>query len=104
MLRRKLVISLFSLFVLSASQQVLADEALAKSKNCIACHQVDMKVVGPAFKDIAAKYKGDSGAAANLASKVLKGGGGVWGDIPMPPNVTTSEAEAAKLVEWILSL
>jgi len=104
MLRRKLVIALFSFFVLSASQQGLADEALAQSKNCLACHQVAMKVVGPALKDIAAKYKGDSGAVATLAAKVIKGGGGVWGDIPMPPNVTTSQAEAETLVKWILSL
>jgi len=104
MLRKKLVIALFSFFVLSASQQVLADEALAKSKNCLACHMVAMKIVGPAFKDVAAKYKGDSGAVAALAAKVIKGGGGVWGDIPMPPNVTTSQAEAETLVKWILSL
>lgn len=104
MFRRKLVISLFGVMVLFASQQAAADEALAKSKNCLACHSVANKIVGPAFKDIAAKYKGDAGALATLAGKVKNGGGGVWGGIPMPPNATTSEAEAEILVKWILSL
>ena len=61
-------------------------------------------MVGPAFKDVAAKYKGDASAVATLSAKVVKGGGGVWGPIPMPPNGTTSEAEAEILVKWILSL
>ena len=104
MLRRKFIISLFSIVVLFSSQQLLADEALAKSKNCLACHSVANKIVGPAFKDVAAKYKGDGAALAALTSKVLTGGGGVWGGIPMPPNSTTSEAEAEILVKWILSL
>ena len=104
MLRRKLIISLCSVMVLFVSQQVPADEALAKSKNCLACHSVANKIVGPAFKDVAAKYKGDGGAVAALASKIIKGGSGVWGGIPMPPNATTSEAEAEILVKWILSL
>ena len=105
MLRRKLIISLCSVVALFASQQVLADEALAKSKNCLACHSVANKIVGPAFKDVAAKYKGDGAALATLADKVRNGGGGAWGDIPMPPNAaTTSEAEAEILVKWILSL
>ena len=104
MLRRKFIISLFSLVVLFSSQQLLADEALAKSKNCLACHSVANKIVGPAFKDVAAKYKGDAAALATLTNKVIKGGGGVWGGIPMPPNATTSQAEAETLVKWILSL
>ena len=104
MLTRKLIISLCSIMVLFSSQQLLANEALAKSKNCLACHSVANKIIGPAFKDVAAKYKGDSAAAAALVSKVIKGGGGVWGGMPMPPNATTSEAEAEILVKWILSL
>lgn len=104
MFRRKFIVSLASVVVLFASQQVPADEALAKSKNCLACHSVANKIVGPAFKDVAAKYKGDGAALATLAEKVRKGGGGVWGGIPMPPNATTSEAEAETLVKWILSL
>ena len=83
--------------------QAQADEALAKAKNCMACHQVDKKVVGPAYKEVAAKYKGDAGAPAMLAGKVKAGGKGTWGQVPMPPNNVT-EAEAGKLVAWILSL
>jgi cytochrome c len=83
--------------------QVQADEALAKAKNCMACHQVDKKVVGPAYKEVAAKYKGDAKAPAMLAGKVKAGGKGVWGQVPMPPNNVT-EAEATKLVAWILAL
>ena len=103
MLRRKFIVSVFSVMVLFTSQQVPADEALAKSKNCLACHSVANKIVGPAFKDVSAKYKGDGAALATLAGKVRKGGGGVWGAIPMPPNAV-SEAEAETLVKWILSL
>lgn len=83
--------------------QAQADEALAKAKNCMACHQVDKKVVGPAYKEVAAKYKGDAKAPAMLAGKVKAGGKGTWGQVPMPPNNVT-EAEAGKLVAWILSL
>lgn len=103
MLRRKFIVSVFSVMVFFAAQPVMADEALAQSKNCLACHSIANKIVGPALKDIAAKYKGDGGAAATLAGKVKNGGGGVWGAIPMPPNAV-SEAEAETLVKWILSL
>ena len=82
--------------------QVQADEALAKSKNCMACHAIDKKLVGPAYKDVAAKYKGDAKAPAMLAEKIKAGGKGVWGQIPMPPNNVTPE-EAAKLAAWVLS-
>ena len=81
-----------------------ADEALAKKYNCLACHQVDKKVVGPAYKDIAKKYKGKSGAAALLAEKVKKGGSGTWGPIPMPPNAAVPDADLKKLVDWILKM
>jgi cytochrome c len=87
---------------IAMSGQVLADEALAKAKGCLACHTVDKKVVGPAYKEVAAKYKGDKTAAAKLAAKVKAGGKGVWGEIPMPPNNVT-EDEAKKLVAWILA-
>jgi cytochrome c len=82
--------------------QVQADEALAKAKNCLACHAVDKKLVGPAYKDVAAKYKGDKGAVATLAAKIKAGGKGVWGEIPMPPNNVTDD-EAKKLATWVLS-
>ena len=80
----------------------LADLQLAQSKNCMACHAVDKKVIGPAFKDVAAKYKDTKGAADMLASKILKGGSGVWGPVPMPANTQVSEADAKKLAAWVL--
>ena len=82
--------------------QAQADEALAKSTNCMACHAVDKKLVGPAYKDVAAKYKGDAKAPAMLAEKTKAGGKGVWGQIPMPPNNVTPE-EASKLAAWVLA-
>ena len=81
----------------------LADLALAQSKNCMACHAVDHKVVGPAYKDVAAKYKGDKTAADKLAAKIIKGGSGVWGPVPMPANTQVNEAEAKKLAAWVLT-
>lgn len=82
--------------------QAQADEALAKGKGCMACHAVDKKLVGPSYKDVAAKYKGDAKAVATLAAKVKAGGKGVWGAVPMPPNNVT-EDEAKKLVTWVLA-
>lgn len=82
----------------------LAQEDLAKKNNCLACHAVDKKVVGPAYKDVANKYRGDKGAEAKLIDKVKKGGVGVWGQIPMPPNSAVPDADVKKLVAWILSL
>ncbi|HYP69376.1 MAG TPA: c-type cytochrome [Variovorax sp.] len=80
----------------------LADLQLAQSKNCMACHAVDKKVIGPSFKDVAAKYKDTKGAADMLATKIVKGGSGVWGPIPMPANTQVSEADAKKLAAWVL--
>ena len=80
-----------------------ADEALAKKHNCLACHQVDKKAIGPAYREIAKKYKGQN-VAANLEQKVKKGGVGVWGQIPMPPNPAVPEGDVKKLVDWILKL
>ena len=81
-----------------------ADEALAKKHNCMACHQVDKKLVGPSYKDVANKYRGQKDAAAKLAEKVKKGGQGVWGPVPMPPNAAVSDADIKTLVNWVLSL
>lgn len=78
--------------------------ALAQKNNCMACHQVETKVVGPAYKDVSAKYKGDASAADKLAAKVKAGGAGVWGQIPMPPNATVPDAEIKEIVAWILTL
>jgi cytochrome c len=82
--------------------QAHADEALAKAKNCMACHAIDKKLVGPAYKDVAAKYKGDAKAPAMLATKIKAGGKGTWGQVPMPPNNVTPE-EATKLATWVLA-
>lgn len=81
----------------------LADEALAKKHNCTACHAIDKKLVGPAYKDVAAKYRGQN-VAAKLEEKVKKGGSGVWGPIPMPPNAAVPEADIKRLVDWVLKL
>ncbi len=78
-------------------------KALAQSKNCLACHAIDKKLVGPAYTEVAKKYKGNKDAEAALIKKVMNGGGGVWGTIPMPPN-PVKEDEAKLLVEWVLSL
>lgn len=87
----------------AAASPAFADQALATAKNCMACHAVANKVVGPAFKDVAAKYKDDKGAVDKLAAKIMKGGSGVWGAIPMPANPQVNDAEAKKLAAWVLS-
>jgi cytochrome c len=81
-----------------------AAEALMKKDNCATCHAIDKKLIGPAYQDVAAKYKGDKTAQAKLEKKVKAGGSGVWGSIPMPPNTATSEADIKELVTWILTL
>lgn len=81
-----------------------ADQALAQAKNCMACHAVDKKLVGPSYKDVAAKYKSDAKAVDNLAVKIVKGGSGVWGAVPMPANAQVNEAEAKKLAAWVMSI
>lgn len=85
------------------SNAAMANADLAKSKNCMACHAVANKVVGPAFKDVAAKYAGQKDAEDKLVQKVLKGGSGTWGPVPMPANTQVNEAEARTLVKWVLS-
>lgn len=81
-----------------------AAEALMKKDNCALCHAVDKKLVGPSYVDVAAKYKGDKDAVAKLTKKVKEGGSGVWGQIPMPPNVAIPTADITDLVTWILTL
>lgn len=78
-----------------------ADQDLANKKGCMACHAIDKKVVGPGYKEVAAKYAGQKDAVAKLADKVIKGGAGTWGPVPMPANSVTPD-EAKKLVEWVL--
>lgn len=88
-----------------ASQLAFAQSGadLAKAKNCMACHTVATKLVGPAYKDVAAKYAGQKDAEAKLVTKVMKGGSGTWGAIPMPANPQVNEAEAKTLVKWVLA-
>ncbi len=78
-------------------------ETLARKNNCLACHTLDKKLVGPAYRDVAKKYAGDPAAEAMLIEKVRKGGKGVWGPIPMPPNVTVKEDDVRTIVQWILT-
>lgn len=88
---------------LPAVSLALASEELAKKHACFACHSVDKKLVGPSYKDVAAKYRSDKGAEARLVDKVKKGGTGVWGQVPMPPNAAVPDADIRTLVKWILS-
>jgi cytochrome c len=87
----------------SVTAPALADQALATSKNCMACHAMDKKLVGPSYKDVAKKYTGQKDAADKLAAKIMKGGSGVWGAIPMPANPQVNEADAKKLAAWVLA-
>jgi len=95
---------LAAIAVSAAALPATANEELAKKNACTACHAVDKKVVGPAFKEVAAKYAGQKDAAAKLAEKIQKGGSGVWGPVPMPANTQVNEAEAKQLAAWVLSL
>ena len=81
-----------------------AAEALMKKDGCAACHAIDKKIIGPAYVDVAVKYKGDKDAVAKLSKKVKDGSSGVWGPIPMPPNTATSPADITELVSWIMTL
>ena len=88
---------------LSVAAPAMADLALATSKNCMACHAVDKKLVGPSYKDVATKYAGQKDAVDKLAAKIINGGSGVWGPVPMPANAQVNEAEAKKLAAWVLT-
>ena len=94
---------LFLILAVSAQGLALADTNLAKSKNCFACHAVDKAVVGPSFKDVAGKYRGEQSAPDYLSQKIRKGGEGVWGSMAMPPHAQVNEAQAKKLALWILA-
>jgi len=101
LIRTAVIAALAAGFTIAVPAQ--ADEALAKKHNCLACHQIDKKSVGPAYKDIAKKYKGQN-VAAKLQEKVKKGGSGVWGQVPMAPNAAVPDADIKKLVGWILAM
>lgn len=79
-------------------------KTLAEGRGCMVCHKIDSKVVGPAYLDVAKKYKGDPKAPELLSAKIIKGGSGTWGAIPMPPQAQLSPEEAAKLAAWVLAL
>lgn len=88
----------------SGPLDLAAGQAMMQKDGCAACHTLDKKVVGPAYQDVAAKYKGDAGAFAKLTQKVKAGGAGVWGPVPMPPNAQVADSDIAALVSWILAL
>ena len=88
---------------LIAPAAAMANQELAQKKNCMACHAVDKKLVGPAYKDVAAKYGKDKDAVKKLSEKIIKGSAGVWGPVPMPANTQVSPAEAETLAKWVLS-
>ncbi len=100
---RTFLASAFLAAGMATGAPAMADLQLATAKNCMACHTVDKKLVGPSYKEVAAKYAGQPDAAAKLEAKVLKGGSGVWGPVPMPSNTQVSADEAKKLVAWILA-
>lgn len=95
--------ALFLALAAAAALPAYAQEELAKKHNCLACHAVDKKLVGPSYKDVAAKYRGVPGAEAKLFDKVKKGGQGAWGQVPMPPNTQVPDGDIKTLVKWILS-
>lgn len=86
-----------------AALPAAASPELAKKHACFACHAIDKKLVGPSYKDVAAKYKGDKGAEPRLFDKVKKGSQGTWGQVPMPPNTAVPDADVRALVKWVLS-
>lgn len=98
---KKRMFAAIGIFALATG--ALASEDLAKKKNCMSCHALEKKIVGPAYKDIVAKRAADKGVEAALAAKIKAGSKGEWGNVPMPPNNVT-EAEAATLAKWVLSL
>lgn len=86
-----------------AASSVSANQDLAKKHNCVTCHQVDKKLVGPSYQDIAKKYAGNKAAVKTLTAKVRNGGKGTWGEVPMPPNPSLKEADAETLVKWVIA-
>jgi len=99
----KIALIVGSTLLAALAAPAMANQELAQKKACMACHAIDKKVVGPAFLDIAKKYKGQKGIEAKLAEKVIKGGG-VWGTMAMPANAQVTPAEATQLVKWVLTL
>lgn len=88
----------------NAAADVAAAEALARKSACLSCHAVDKKLIGPAFKDVAARYRGDNAAESKLVDKIKKGGSGTWGAMPMPANSRVKDDDIKVLAQWILSM
>jgi cytochrome c len=103
---KSIIVSMVAAAGLMVAGSALAADMpdLAKKNNCTACHAIDKKVVGPAFADVAKKYKGDATAKGKLTTKIIKGGGGVWGAMPMPASPKLSEADAGALADFVLGL
>ncbi|SEL63026.1 cytochrome c [Roseateles sp. YR242] len=98
------LIACATVMVALSATPAMASPELAQKKNCMACHSVDKKLVGPGYKEVAKKYAGDKDAVKKLSEKIIKGGAGVWGPVPMPANAQVSPAEAEQLAKWVLSL
>lgn len=103
-MRKVLIGAVTCLLAVTLTQSAFANADLAKAKGCTVCHTPDKKIVGPSYKEVAAKYKADKGAEATLATKVKAGGKGTWGEAAMPPNPTLSDDELKTLVKWVLSV
>ncbi|MDR2209088.1 MAG: c-type cytochrome [Azoarcus sp.] len=102
-MRALIAVAIATGFVFSASAFAAGGEDLAKAKNCMTCHKVDGKLIGPSYKEVAAKYAGQKDAVTYLSEKIIKGGTGVWGQLAMTPNNVTPD-EAKTLVNWIMTL
>ena len=103
MIRKLVIHAALAAAAAASAAPAMANADMAKKYNCLACHAVDKKLVGPAYQEIAKKYAGQADAAAKLAAKVKAGGQGVWGAIPMPPQTQLKDEDAHRLVKWILS-
>ncbi len=103
---KKLFVSVVALGVMAVvgNASAATGEELAKSNNCLSCHSVDAKLVGPSFKDVSKKYKGQADAQTKLADKVKKGGSGNWGSVPMPPNPNVKDDDLKTILTWVLGL
>ena len=101
---KQITLALTASLALALCNSAQASEELATKSGCTACHKIDTKLVGPGYKEVAAKYKGDKKAEAMLIEKVKKGGMGVWGPIPMPPNAADKDEDVKTLVKWVLAL
>ena len=101
---RKLLSLLIAAGLVACAGSAFADADMLRKYNCVACHANERKMIGPSYKDIAAKYSGDTSAAEKLAKKIREGGAGVWGEMPMPPQPQVSDADALRLARYVLTI